>query len=116
MEIKEFTVTGAKVQFVNEFRGTRSGFAHDTTLFINGYKCATATCHYLNRTWERYTYQSVMRKVVCELRERRREWLKEAFKAEKGYKKLTAERKVEFNTYVNKDADFDLYRRILNEL
>ena len=35
MEIKKFTVGDKEYEFVNEYRNTRHGFAHDTTLFIN---------------------------------------------------------------------------------
>ena len=36
MEIKKLTVNGKEYEFVNETVGTRNGFAHNTTLFVNG--------------------------------------------------------------------------------
>jgi hypothetical protein len=53
-----------KIEFKNSARNTRSGFAHDTQMFINGRLEQTATCHYLNRTWESYAFQSVMKQAV----------------------------------------------------
>ena len=57
---------------VNQTRKTRNGFAHDSYLlkqssghdelfFQIGKK---QSCFYLNRTWESYTYQSVIRKLI----------------------------------------------------
>ena len=34
MELKKFDVNGKQVEFVNQWRGNRSGFVHETTLFI----------------------------------------------------------------------------------
>ena len=36
------------------------GFVHIATLFINGIRKASSRCQYYNRTWERYTYASVL--------------------------------------------------------
>lgn len=116
MELKKLNVCGREVEFVNNWRGTRSGFAHDTTLFINGIERVTATCHYINRTWECYAYQTVMCKAVAELKERLEGVLTEQFKAERGYKKITENRRVELNAYLNANEDYDFYRVLLNEL
>jgi hypothetical protein len=53
-----------KIEFKNSARNTRSGFAHDTKMFIDDQLEQTATCHYLNRTWESYAFQSVMKQAV----------------------------------------------------
>ena len=53
-----------KIEFKNSARNTRGGFAHDTQMFIDGRLEQTATCHYLNRTWESYAFQSVMKEAV----------------------------------------------------
>lgn len=116
MELKKLTIDGKQVEFVNAFRGTRNGFAHDTTLFIDGYVMAQHTCHYLNRTWERYTYQTVMRCAVCDLEEERENRLKDKFKTEKGYAKLTPKRKLELAEVIDADEDMRFYRAILAQL
>lgn len=51
-------------QFVTESEGTRSGFRHTCTLFRDEREMVSTSIHYLNRTWESYRYQSVMRKAV----------------------------------------------------
>lgn len=43
---------------------TRNGFKHVATLCRNGYEIAKAKICYLNRTWERFTYEDVLIKVV----------------------------------------------------
>ena len=116
MEIKRITVNGKEVEFVNQSRGTRTGFAHDTTVFINGYEYGEPTCIYYNRTWERYTYQTVMRKAIYALQERLTNRLREEFKAERGYQKLTAKRQAEFYEYRDADEGIAFYEAILKEL
>lgn len=116
MEIRKFEINGKQVEFVNQSRGTRSGFAHDTTVFINGCQRREATCHYINRTWERYTYQSVMMQAVWLLEEAEENYLREKFKREKGYNKLTAKRKLEFTEILDNNEDIKFYRALREAL
>ncbi len=44
--------------------GTRSGFRHTANLMINGYQQGVAKICYLNRTWEKFEFQSVMEKLI----------------------------------------------------
>ena len=67
MEIKKFNIDGKEIEFVNESLDTRHGFKHVTTMFINNCEYGRNTCYYLNRTWERYRYQTVMRGCVQNL-------------------------------------------------
>jgi len=48
---------GVKADMYCRSRGTRSGFAHDCVIPSLGIK---ASCHYLNRTWESFTFESVI--------------------------------------------------------
>lgn len=116
MELRKFEIDGREIEFVNAWRGTRSGFAHDTTLFIDGRKWAEATCHYLNRTWERYTYQTVMRSAVYDLIERAEQSVKTQFMQAKGYKKITANRKAELEEAYKADENIRFYKAIQERL
>lgn len=116
MELKKFEIDGREVEFVNQFRGTRSGFAHDTTLFIDGRKVAEHTCHYLNRTWECYTYQTVMKRAVDEVEDREIAYLKDKFMRAHEYKKLTAKRKEEFDAECRQSTLLNFYRAIRAKL
>ena len=53
-----------KIEFKNSYRSTRNGFAHDTKMYIDGILEMENSAHYLNRTWESYTFQSVMKQAV----------------------------------------------------
>ena len=53
-----------KIEFKNSARNTRGGSAHDTQMFIDGILEMKNSAHYINRTWESYAFQSVMRQAV----------------------------------------------------
>ncbi len=38
---------------------TRSGFKHTAILFKSDREVCSATCHYINRTWEAYPFDTV---------------------------------------------------------
>ena len=92
--------------FVCNSRNTRSGFAHDCTLYEGDYEIATATCHYLNRTWECYQYQTVMHKAVRNAMDNIENSCLFVFKREKGYEKMTAKRKEEFEKFLAETEDY----------
>lgn len=112
MEIRKIKINEKEFEFVNESRNTRSGFAHDSVLFINGYEEAKHTCHYLNRTWECYRYQTVMVALVSDLIHYRTEYLTRKFKEEKGYEKLTANRKEELKPFLENDSLLKEYKAV----
>ncbi len=43
---------------------TRNGFKHEVELQENGYTIARAKVCYLNRTWERYDYETAIHKAI----------------------------------------------------
>lgn len=47
-----------------ETKKTRNGFKHTATLWCNDRELETVKMCYLNRTWERYTYESVLSKLL----------------------------------------------------
>ena len=47
-----------------DWKRTRNGFKHEATLCSNGSAVVTVKCCYLNRTWEAYEYESVLRKLI----------------------------------------------------
>lgn len=116
MELRKFNIDGREVEFANQFRGTRSGFAHDTTMFVDGHRVAEATCHYINRTWEAYEYQTVMVNAVYYRIEELRQYAKDRFMKAKGYKKLTANRKAEFEEVYKQNAEIAFYEAVRAEL
>jgi len=59
----EIVIGDKKYVFFNRYENCRDGFNHHSEVFA-GHLSARAKCHYINRTWESYTYQSVMRQAV----------------------------------------------------
>ena len=116
MELKKITICGKEVEFVNQYRNTRMGFAHDTTMFVDGRQYGTATCNYYNRTWECYTYQTVMLTVVHNLSEARQSYLKDRFKADHNYQKMTPKRTQEFEVVLNDDEEYKFYQTLYKRL
>ena len=49
---------------VCKYGNTRNGFKHTATLLKNGYEVSKTKICYLNRTWEKYTFQSVLQKII----------------------------------------------------
>lgn len=44
--------------------GTKNGFKHEATLVKRQTKNIKVKINYLNRTWERFKYESVMKKLL----------------------------------------------------
>jgi len=51
------------VKIVCESQSTRTGFRHIAVLFINGREVERQKCCYINRTWESYEFESVIKKL-----------------------------------------------------
>ena len=47
-----------------EWKDKNEGFKHVATLFLNGIKQFKTSVSYINRTWERYEFESILKKVV----------------------------------------------------
>ena len=93
MDIVRKIINGNEYIFYNSFRGNRSGFVHETELYKNNYNIGWNKMQYYNRTWECYTYQSVMKGLVSSLMESAMEEFKNAWKESHGIKRLTKEKK-----------------------
>ena len=53
-----------RIEIVARYGKSRDGFNHFATLYINGVEDVTTKIHYINRTWEVYDFQSVIRQAV----------------------------------------------------
>lgn len=83
------------MDITNECNSTRSGFTHVSKLYRNNALVCKAKCHYINRTWESYPFQSSMKKVLKvaiekEIAEQKRF---------QGIKRLTKEKRQEIINY-----------------
>lgn len=99
--------------FNNESNYYSYGFNHKSQFFFedaNGWHEFNNTSHYLNRTWERYKYQSCMYGAVSNAINYRIEKLKDIFKKENNIKRLTKKYKQSYNQLLASDnLLIDLY-------
>jgi len=116
MELKKFKINNHEIEFVCESRYTRSGFAHDCTLFVDGRYTTKCTAHYLNRTWERYRYQSVMlgavNTTIKSIESNNEQILKEAH----GWKKMTPDRRKELEVFNGNSPEWQLFVELYNQV
>lgn len=103
--------------FICQFRSTRNGFAHDCELIKNtSSHLSKASCHYLNRTWESYEYQSVMLQAVRQKLEDYELCAREHFKRNNNISRITAKRRPELEAYMEKQSQNVETWRELKEL
>lgn len=112
MALYRLAIEGKEIIFINSWHGTGSGFVHDTDLYIDGWRGITTRCHYINRTWERYPYQTVMLQAVHTLQEEEIKREKAYFLQVNGYKNLMEHRKTAFFEYLAENKNLALYKKI----
>lgn len=56
-----------KISIACEAKKTRNGFKHEAALLIDGSEMGRVKVNYLNRTWEQYTFQSAIHKLLEKL-------------------------------------------------
>ena len=84
-----FDALGHSVEFYCESRNTRNGFAHDASLFIDNDYIGKASCYYLDRTWEHWSFQSVCLNVTDIEITYREERLKDDYRMKNGLKRIS---------------------------
>jgi hypothetical protein len=47
-----------------EWKNTKNGFKHEAHLLKNNYEIGKAKINYLNRTWEKFEYESVLKRII----------------------------------------------------
>ncbi len=75
---------GDRFAIVCESKSTRNGFKHEATLLTGGVQRDFSKRNYLNRTWERFEYDSVIKDLVEnteELTDKEKELAREFIKA-----------------------------------
>lgn len=109
---KVITVDDEDIMFFNRYSDSRSGFSHYSEVEIDGIT-GSHTCHYLNRTWESYPYQSAMRGAVNVLIDYREEQIKEQFRQDNNIKRISDKRKTELNQKYNTDEKLIFLNKLL---
>ena len=115
MELRKENINGKEFLFVNEWASTRNGFKHISTLFINGYEYIESTCHYINRTWENYAFQSVMLRAIEELKNKLYKKALYIYKSKNNISRLTKAKREDFENNHLPQTNGGLYNE-LNQL
>lgn len=116
METKKVMVLGKEYLFVNESIGNRSGFVHRSTLLENDHEVATHKVQYINRTWESYRYQSVMKGLVYNLIDSEREFYLRMIKTRNGWSRWPNGRKAEYSKVFETSQEYKSFELLLNSL
>lgn len=112
-----FESKGRNVAFFCSARSTRSGFAHDARLYVDGRQWSVGHCHYLNRTWESYRFQSACLTACNNYIDVRKEDLKDDYKHDNRIARVVGEkRKAELQAIWDSDPDLILFRDIRQTL
>ena len=103
MKMINENVKGYRLSFVNNSEGTRYGFRHTCDLFIDDYRRSHISHPYYNRTWEAYQYQTVMLEAIEDIMRQIYDSELRYYKEYNDIKRLTAEKKKEFDEQFNND-------------
>ena len=108
---------GKEFIFYCSARNTRNGFAHDCEMEYNhGFSEIRRSRFYLNRTWEYWRFQSVCLDCISELINRRIDAQKGLFLENNGYKRMTANRKEQFQQLISNDKYLDTLQAVKTDL
>lgn len=116
MEIRKVNLNGNLYEFINEYKSTRNGFKHVTHLFKNGREISSNTSHYINRSWEAYTYQSSMKSCVWKLLEEHKKDFIRIYKKMNNIKRLSGNKKEECMELLKQDLEYIELSKLLEEL
>lgn len=107
---------GKDIVFLNTARSTRNGFAHDSSLIVDGCRMGEHTAHYLNRTWEYYRFQTAMLGAIDSALDYRLERMKENFKYENKLTRIAGANKEKLHELYNKNETIQLLKLLRDEV
>ena len=88
MKVFSVNFQGEKNSIYCKCENTCNGFKHVATMYYNK-NTYVAVCYYLNRTYECFEYQSVIRKLFYTISDKMKEKAVENWKASKGKKRIS---------------------------
>ena len=88
MKIFNVNFQGEKNRIYCKCENTRNGFKHIATMYYNK-NTYVAVCYYLDRTWECFEYQCVIRKLYYIISDEMKEKAVEEWKTTKGKKRIS---------------------------
>ena len=116
METRNIIINDRKYTFVNESKGNYKGFYHKTTLLVNNdVELTTQKIQYYNRTWEIYTFYSVMNKAINTLIEELESDFIKNYKEEYKISRLT-QKEMESKRFIDSKELYLKHRTYYNDL
>lgn len=111
--LKKIKIGEIEFSFVCEYKNKRSGFKHVCDLYKGTYLLQSSVCNYVNRTWECYPYQSVMKQTVsCVITEIK--WqLVDDYKKDNNVKRVKTETK---ELIYSQSNELKMYNELYNTL
>lgn len=112
-------------QFINDWRSYNYGFTHISNLYrVIDYKDGgrdsvwinEGRAHWINRTWETWTYQTACKAAVYNEINEIKEHIKQQYKDAQGFKKITAKRRAGLEAEYQKNERLEWYTLLLKEL
>lgn len=116
MEIKKYTVNKKTYEFINEYRNTANGFKHTTHLFIDDNEVVDVSVNYINRTWEKYTYQTSMLEAIYSAIKQRELRLEDVFRRRNNITRMTKDKREELERIKKDDVLLKEYQKVLKKL
>ena len=107
---------GKEIVFLNTARSTRSGFAHDSTLIVDGCRLGDYTAHYLNRTWEMYRFQTAMLGAIDSALDWKMERTRDHFKYENKLTRIAGANKAKVLELYEQDQTVQLLKLLRDEV
>lgn len=116
MEVHKIEVNGVEYRFINEWRNTSSGFKHTTEVFRDDSYLTNRSNYYLNRTWESYQFQSVMRNAINGLMNWAMNNYLEAYKEEHNIKRWNKTLKEEVQKQCKEQESYKELQEVMGKL
>ena len=105
-----------RFNFYCRTENTRHGFKHIVQLFENGIITSTGTCYYINRTWEKWNYQSACLTAMHNKIDKIIDNELKCFKAYHNYDRMTTKRKEEFNQLISENSYIQVLKAVCDDL
>ena len=115
--IKKFNNEKLKeYEIVNEAGNRTGGFYHRSILFNRGIQLNQSKINYINRTWERYEFQTSMSSVIRKERDEIERLELENWKERNNVNRMTAVKREEFEKYLKDKKILEVYELMLKEI
>ena len=106
MDIIRKTIGENVFVFYCDSGDTRHGFKHEVELYKNGRYIASNKSYYLNRTWEKYRYQTCMLGAISNRQAQLEHDFIEEYKAQKSIKRLTKAKREDALNMLNNTKEY----------